>query len=346
MRSCLYILLLLLLQTTLADAQSYARTLGQKQWETANHLGNVLATTTDRKVAEPAATTTMVAAYEADVVSYQDYYPYGMGMEGRDTVPYRYGFNGVEEDNEVYDTKGSSYTTFFRQNDVRLGRWFSYDPRPNIGVSPYGMMENSPVLYRDSNGDTIRIAYKNRKGLAKIFEKKKYYSYEPGVEYKGDNAFVEKVIIALNYTFKEDEKLQVIKRLSEAKDDTRIFESRMSTYHFGIGKANDVYFNPKNGLGIHNNDDSFTGEVQSPSLFLYHELAHAFIKLFYTEKQKQEMNSRFFSSDRDIYDKAEEKEIILKFETQMAKALGQPSRTNHRGENIDIDNANEFKIKK
>ncbi|MEZ4987446.1 MAG: hypothetical protein R2795_20775 [Saprospiraceae bacterium] len=42
-----------------------------------------------------------MAAYEADVVSHQDYYPYGMLMEGRSgDEGYRFGFQGQERDNE------------------------------------------------------------------------------------------------------------------------------------------------------------------------------------------------------------------------------------------------------
>ncbi|MBT3424521.1 MAG: hypothetical protein HOD63_10470 [Bacteroidetes bacterium] len=38
---------------------------------------------------------------------------------------YRFGFNGIEKDNEVFGT-GNSYTTMFRQYDPRLGRWFIF----------------------------------------------------------------------------------------------------------------------------------------------------------------------------------------------------------------------------
>ncbi|HYG51075.1 MAG TPA: hypothetical protein VD905_09240, partial [Flavobacteriales bacterium] len=41
---------------------------------------------------------------------------------------YRYGFNGMEKDEEVKG-KGNSYTTLYRQYDSRLGRWLSLDPK-------------------------------------------------------------------------------------------------------------------------------------------------------------------------------------------------------------------------
>jgi len=42
-------------------------------------------------------------------------------------LEYRYGFNGMEKDDEVKG-KGNSYTTHFRMLDPRLGRWLSTDP--------------------------------------------------------------------------------------------------------------------------------------------------------------------------------------------------------------------------
>jgi RHS repeat-associated protein len=71
-----------------------------------------------------------------------------MGME------YRYGFNGMEKDNEVKGT-GNSYTTTFRQFDPRLGQWLSVDPlfRKFPWQSPYVAFDNNPILKNDPNGD-------------------------------------------------------------------------------------------------------------------------------------------------------------------------------------------------
>ena len=72
---------------------------------------------------------------------------------------YRYGFNGMEKDDEAKGA-GNSYTTEFRQYDPRLGRWLSLDPRkekyPNI--SPYVAFANNPIIYLDNDGDTVRFA--------------------------------------------------------------------------------------------------------------------------------------------------------------------------------------------
>src|SRR5690554_7020950 len=46
---------------------------------------------------------------------------------GRDVdMAYRYGFNGMEKDDQIKG-KENSYTTEIRQYDPRLGRWLSID---------------------------------------------------------------------------------------------------------------------------------------------------------------------------------------------------------------------------
>ncbi|OQP65573.1 hypothetical protein A3860_40030, partial [Niastella vici] len=71
---------------------------GKTQYELSNHLGNVLATISDKKI--PHITGGVVDYYEAEVLSSQDYYPFGMIQPGRSSNAggYRYGFNGKEND--------------------------------------------------------------------------------------------------------------------------------------------------------------------------------------------------------------------------------------------------------
>ncbi|HVU57808.1 MAG TPA: hypothetical protein VHD83_22255 [Puia sp.] len=50
----------------------------------ANHLGNVLATITDKKIGVSLASdSSLIDHCEADVKTAQDYYPFGMIMPGR-----------------------------------------------------------------------------------------------------------------------------------------------------------------------------------------------------------------------------------------------------------------------
>ncbi len=51
--------------------------------------------------------------------------------------------------------EGNSYTTHFRQLDVRVARWLSIDPKSTPWESPYVSMGNNPVLNNDILGDTV-----------------------------------------------------------------------------------------------------------------------------------------------------------------------------------------------
>lgn len=119
-----------------------------------NHLGNVLATVSDRRQQVSAGGVT-VDSYAADVQSAQDYYPFGMQMPSRtwNNGSYRYGFNGKENDNEVKGT-GNGQDYGMRIYDTRLGKFLSVDPltKSYPFYSPYqfaGNMLFIPVmLYR------------------------------------------------------------------------------------------------------------------------------------------------------------------------------------------------------
>ncbi|WP_343631547.1 RHS repeat-associated core domain-containing protein [Fluviicola sp.] len=95
------------------------------------------------------------AKYNAVALMQADYYPFGMEMPGRNNNidKYRYGYNGMELDNEVKGN-GKSYTTEFRQYDPRLGRWMSLDPlmAEFPWMSPYVAFNDNPVYYTDPLG--------------------------------------------------------------------------------------------------------------------------------------------------------------------------------------------------
>ena len=136
----------------------YERTLGEKQYELSNHLGNVLATVSDRRVLtedvnDPDPNNWW---WDADVVSAQDYYPFGMQMPDRvykNASTYRYAFNGGEVDSEVKNV-GNHYDFGLRNYDPRTGRMFSIDPRS--GEYPwqttYAYHRNSPISKVDFLG--------------------------------------------------------------------------------------------------------------------------------------------------------------------------------------------------
>ena len=149
----------------------FARTVGDKRYELSNHLGNVLSVVSDRKlVADPLNFTN----FTADVLTYNDYYPFGMLLPNRhgSTDSYRYGFQGQEKDDEIKG-EGNSINYKYRMHDPRVGRFFAVDP-----LAPQ-YPHNSPYAF----GENRVIDQIEREGLEGTF-------YMLGMqEINGDNYF-------------------------------------------------------------------------------------------------------------------------------------------------------------
>ena len=86
------------------------------------------------------------------------------------TDEYRYGFNGMESDDEVKDIVGSSYDFGARMYDARIGRWLNRDPLElkYPGLSPYNFVNNMPIIAIDPDGKRIIIVngYYNTRDVA------------------------------------------------------------------------------------------------------------------------------------------------------------------------------------
>ncbi|MGV3768134.1 MAG: RHS repeat-associated core domain-containing protein [Chitinophagaceae bacterium] len=127
---------------------------GTTTYELSNHLGNVLATISDKKIGHNDGNGA-VDYYLAEVLSQNDYYPFGMGMPGRgwSMGGYRYGFNGKENDNEVKGT-GNQQDYGMRIYDPRIGKFLSVDPlsREYAMYSPYQFAGNRPIVAIDLEG--------------------------------------------------------------------------------------------------------------------------------------------------------------------------------------------------
>ena len=126
---------------------------GIKRYELTNHLGNVLATISDKVV--DAVAGDKVDHYEAEVLSAQDYYPFGMLQPDRQWSlgGYRYGFNGKENDNEVKG-EGNQQDYGMRVYDPRLGKFLSVDPitAKYPELTPYQFASNRVIDGIDQDG--------------------------------------------------------------------------------------------------------------------------------------------------------------------------------------------------
>jgi RHS repeat-associated protein len=137
------------------QANHYTFTRGAKSYELSNHLGNVLAVISDRKLAVDANNNDTTDYYTADVQSRQMYYSFGMIQPNTQNLSgnYKYGFNGKESDDEVSGT-GNQYDYGFRIYNPRLGRFLSVDPLTSSypWYTPYQFAGNKPIWAVDIDG--------------------------------------------------------------------------------------------------------------------------------------------------------------------------------------------------
>lgn len=153
------------------DACALTRTVGKKEFEFTNHLGNVLETVTDIHLPSGNATAHSVDYYVSDVIGYSDYFVFGSTQSNRAGGDYRYQFNGQEEDIEVGE---GVQTAMFWEYDSRLGRRWNPDPVIDPTLSSYCVFGNTPLACTDFNGDVIVIHFDdielvNREKAFKVF---------------------------------------------------------------------------------------------------------------------------------------------------------------------------------
>lgn len=128
---------------------------GSKSYELTNHLGNVLATVSDKKYGVSSGGSSLIDHYEPHIVTAQDYYPFGMmsrvALSGKS---YTFGFNGKMNDNDVKGGLGNQQDYGMRIYDGRVGRFLSTDPITKMypELSPYQFSGNSPVQNIDLDG--------------------------------------------------------------------------------------------------------------------------------------------------------------------------------------------------
>ncbi len=119
------------------------RNVGKKYYELKDHLGNVRVVVNDRKDLN-----TTDNALTANVVSYNNFYPFGMLQPNRnfDSQEYRYGFQGQEKDSELKG-EGNSVNYKYRMLDSRIGRFFAVDPltAKYPHYSPYSFSGNKVI---------------------------------------------------------------------------------------------------------------------------------------------------------------------------------------------------------
>ncbi|MFN6379528.1 MAG: RHS repeat domain-containing protein [Flavobacteriales bacterium] len=148
--------------STPSDNVTLAVKRGEKHYELSNHLGNVLATVSDKKIAVMSGAN--LSYYRADVVSYSDYYPFGAPMTERTALvtptDVRYGFNGKEVDSEGMGGGLSTYDYGFRICNPNIAKFLSTDPlsKEYPELSVYQFASNTPVCAIDLDGLEAKLA--------------------------------------------------------------------------------------------------------------------------------------------------------------------------------------------
>lgn len=136
-------------------------TRGNKLFETANHLGSVNMTQTDRHT--PVNSGGNVTFYRQDMQSAEDFTPFGMSMPGKvfdAGAAYSYKFNGKERMYEI-NGKSNQYDYGMRIYDPRGGRFWSVDPltAKYPWYTPYQFAGNKPINSIDLDGaEELEIA--------------------------------------------------------------------------------------------------------------------------------------------------------------------------------------------
>ena len=161
---------------------------GLRTYELTNHLGNVLSVVGDLKLAVGRSDGQGIDHYEANVISAQDYYPYGMIMPGRQWSvgsAYRYGFNGQERSTEIND---NLYNAEYWEFDSRIGRRWNLDPNPTTGVSDYATLSGNPIIHVDILGDSAAPKSTKEQAIAlvnqQIFKKSPFFKNITPEEFK------------------------------------------------------------------------------------------------------------------------------------------------------------------
>ncbi len=130
------------------DKRKWNQWRGAKVYELKNQVGDVNILFSDRKINES-------GILSADIRKSTEYYPFGMIIPGRDSLysDYRYGFQGMEQDDN-FKGKGNSISTEFRQYDPRVARWLSVDPKENKypSWSNFVGFDDNPIILIDPKG--------------------------------------------------------------------------------------------------------------------------------------------------------------------------------------------------
>jgi RHS repeat-associated protein len=311
----------IIIPETINPLDPVKRSLGEKQYELSNHLGNVLVTVSDRKLAEGTEGST-ATGYRSEVLFASDYYPFGMQMPGREfsAEEYRYGFNGMEKDDE-FKGEGNSYDFGARMYDARIGRFLSVDPlaAKYISLTPYGYVGNSPISAKEIDGrDFVIVGPKEyRDQVVQVL--RDLYNQSPTARKAIMKIISSEKIILISQSAHED-----LMAESYSPHGTTQVEG-MITFNFESANEDLDASNGANGEPLERN--SMTS--------LAHEIGHALDDLYGVSQHGDKIydSNRIIEKDgMNDYAKLDGGEPSgVKFENKVRGELGMTMRTHYNG---------------
>ncbi len=180
----------------------------------------------------PPSPTDYVSLFQPDVLAYNDYYPFGSLVPNRhgSSSSYRYGFNGMEKDDEVKG-EGNSLDFGARMYDPRIGRWFKTDKAElkYPSLSPFSFANNSPLIFKDIDGNDIFI-------VIVVNGKRQIVKYDREMSDKGVNKAAKETINALNLLYD--------KKALEIKYPDKDSEKTIDILGYFMKPENDVVIMP------------------------------------------------------------------------------------------------------
>ena len=261
---------------------------------------------------------------EGAVMQHLQYFPYGelfVSQRNSDEFDSRYKFTAKELDNET------SYTYFgARYYDADLSSWLSVDPLSDKypSLSPYCYSADNPVVLKDPNGEEIRIYYKEKRGIGRLFERAKYITYTPGMNYNGDNNFVSNAVNSLNYIYNKNADVEGI--IQQSVSTSEIVKVKKSSSDYYDDSKKTIHWSTKGIIVWDNSSGTKKEGRQSGALGLFHELGHFYRDVF----KSSEFDTDSRTPDQDYYT-MEERRVIEDYETPAAIILNEGTRNNHRG---------------
>jgi RHS repeat-associated protein len=311
-----------------------------KHYELTDHLGNVRVVISDRRFLTDENNDDSYGSNDllhAEVISASDYYPFGMPSRTYNAQEYRFGFNGMEKDDEWTGTSGSHLDFGARIYDSRIGRWTALDPlaAKYPSLSPYAFVGNSPILFVDLDGREIWINPSDG-GKAIL-----YVPNNTSIS-ESQGGFVQVVAETLDYLSSSGQDVNdIINTLASDGSSSTISKADWNVRVYNSGGGN-IGWSPEGGV------ITIEGERQSPSISLIHELGHTYYQK-YNPDGNQAPKFTEFEEDIEAFLKAtddfilkenectkdigtggyEEKWVIQEVENPAAKKAGQGIRLTH-----------------